>query len=209
MSDEDRSADDDTDPLLENWGYGAVLSEDDLTADRLTKLFRHKRVHDVEETAEGFRFIFRDGTTVTVDPTVDVEIWGESDNKYTRQTERGPADTEGLSPESILELGDLVRLKDPFDPSAKCIKYTHGIVVEILQYFNVDRRDIHIPSRVSLHLYNPQTHDIYLDEHSPYRSPMFVDWHVRQLVLVQKATDSTYHARDIDIAEYLDLGDRR
>lgn len=205
MNDEERSTSD-GDMTFEEAFNNVVITEEDLTAERLTDLFRHKRVLRVEDTDGGFRFIFRDGNMLTVDPSAGGEIWGETVNKYMWETERGPPDTEGLSTESVLELGDLVRLKDPYESTGEYIEYTHGIVVEILGTFGGDLSGV--PDHVSLHLYNPQTREMYFDVTNQYGSPTFVDQHIRNLVLVQKASDSTYHARDIDIAEYIDLGDR-
>lgn len=185
---------------------GVFIGEDDLTADRLTELFRHKRVHRVDETDNGFQFLFREGNTITVDPSTGGEIDGPADNKYMLEKKRGKDDREGLSAENILELGDLVRLKEPYDHANEYIEYTHGIIVEIDGYFGGDLSGV--PRKVSLHLYNPQTRDVYLDSSDRHGSPVFVDQHIRQLNLVQKASDETYHARDIDIAEYIDLGDR-
>jgi hypothetical protein len=182
------------------------ISDEDLTAERLTELFRHKRVHTVRETDDGFDFIFRDRTEITVDPSTNGEIWGTTGNEYLDALKRGPDDREGLSAATILELGDLVRLKHPAEPSDAGIEYTHGIVVEILSRFGSDLNGA--PASVSLHLYNPQTKELFIDPYRGYGSPIFYDQHVRTLVLVQKASDDSYHPRDVDIADYLDLRGR-
>lgn len=183
-----------------------AISDEDLTAERLTELFRHKRVHTVRETNDGFDFVFRDSTEITVDPSTNREIWGATGNEYLEAPNRGPDDREGLSAASILEPGDLVRLKHPPEPSDAAIEYTHGIVVEILDRFGADRSGA--PSSVSLHLYNPRTKELFIDPYTGYGLPIFYDQHVRTLVLVQKASDDTYHPRDVDIADYLDLRGR-
>lgn len=205
MSEKDESPDSDV-MSLEDALEQEVVTEEDLTPERLTELFRHKRVLTVEETDGRFRFIFRTGDTITVNPSAEGEIKGGTVNKYTREKLRGSDDTEGLSAENILELGDLVRLKEPYDPTGEYIEYTHGVVVEILGKFGDDLSGV--PRKVSLHLYNPKTRDVYFDASDQHGSPAFVDRHIRQLNLAQKASDQTYHARDVDVAEYIDLGDR-
>lgn len=182
------------------------IREEDLTAERLTELFRHKRVHQVEDTDEGFEFIFRDGKSITVTPSAGGDISGPIGNKYLWDTVRGSADTEGLSHENILEQGDLVRLKEPYEKSGEYIEYTHGVVVDILGGCGGELRGV--PNRVALHLYNPQTREMYFDAGNRRGSPVIVDQHVRNLVLIQKASDGRYNIRDIDIAEYVGLGDQ-
>ena len=175
------------------------ITKEDLTAERLTELFRHQRIHHVEEKDGKFQFIFRNGNTITVDPTTEEEIWGETYNKYNKDIKRAVDNTDGIHAENILEVGDLVRLKEPHSPSGKFGEYTHGIVVEVLNYFGDDLENT--PRRVSLHLYNPETHEIFMDD-GGFGSPTFFDQHIKQLILLQKASDSTYNPRNIDIAEY-------
>jgi hypothetical protein len=131
---------------------------------------RRSEFHKGRETDDGFDFIFRDRTEITVDPSTNGEIWGTTGNEYLDALKRGPDDREGLSAATILELGDLVRLKHPSEPSDAGIEYTHGIVVEILDRFGADLNGA--PAHVSLHLYNPQTRELYIDPHRGYGSPI-------------------------------------
>lgn len=102
---------------------------------------------------------------------------------------------------------DLVAYQDLFE-------WTHGTVAEtITRYgsgsvspeyasrFVEDKRDP--PARnVALHLYNPKTGLIYTGGH-PTESgkPEFVDFHIKNLVLIHKATDNWGNEYELDLAE--------
>jgi len=135
----------------------------------------------------------------------------------------------------MIELGDVVRLKEPYNG------YTHGIVVEIISTF--DRRyfagkigdetvlgvsftknlEKGMPRNVSLFLYKPTDHEHGGEETGgrglehgtailrmafkpadSHQVPMFVDFHVSELVLIQRARER-YNPIDIDIAKVLGL----
>lgn len=181
------------------------ITADDISEERLTEILKHQRIERVRESDGTYQILTRDGAVIDIADPAEDNIWGSSTNPSTGEMQEGHTKTDDLSPATILELGDLVRLKRPADARANLPDMTHGIVVEILSYFG-EQFD-NAPRSVSLHPFNPATKEIAV-EFSDHPSPTFYDQHVRELVLIQKATDDTYNIREIDITEYLDLGDQ-
>lgn len=94
--------------------------------------------------------------------------------------------------------GNLVRLREPYRPGEpgaawrgrpeewrRWRGFTHGIVVEVLTR-GLDRR----ATRVSLHLYDPERQLLYV--HEGYTVPVYVDFHVRELVAHRIVGDEGY-----------------
>lgn len=125
--------------------------------------------------------------------------------------------TEVYNHEDILEPGDIVKLKDSFEG------YQYGIVAEIISRYNSAYQDVEdtigidglipetgTPRTVALFLFKqsgdtPNTKgDLRLvNPTEGVAVPEFVDFHVRDLILLQKASDSTYTIRNMDIIEYI------
>lgn len=100
---------------------------------------------------------------------------------------QGMSPAESAYPEE-LALGNIVKLKDPYRPTGTAAgqagdSFTHGIIVEQLT-----RNAFGMPL-VSLHLYNPQTREIYL---GPNGIPEYVDTAADEILLWKIAAETGY-----------------
>ena len=91
-------------------------------------------------------------------------------------------------PLAQVELADVVRLYQPYDPVRGMDKqrgpFGFGIVAEILQVLPDGRT-----RNVSLYLYDPGRKEIFL---GPNGIPEFVDCHCSEFELYKRATDMGY-----------------
>lgn len=114
-----------------------------------------------------------------------------------------------------LELGDIVKLKEPWeesspDPFGEPNTYTHGIVAEILTFFSSNSAHNDIPRNVSLYLFDSDTNELnFHPGPGEYGIPAFTDFHVRNLILVQKANALSYDPQQCSvIQESENIGDQ-
>lgn len=107
-------------------------------------------------------------------------------------------------PLPLIETGDWVRLTRPhvapYYPMSETATFTHGIVVEVISRFSfrdsprgeelMERMDEPPAERVSCHLFNAETKEMYCREHPEQpMKPEYVDHHISSLALVHKAGD--------------------
>lgn len=126
------------------------------------------------------------------------------------RTERKASTPSVLFPGPTLERGDIVELKEPYkvsdadEPKEASKKFTHGVVVEIVSRQRVlsptpARKTV--PRVVSLFLFDGDSGQLYLSS-GPIGDagvPTFVDFHVGELVLLQKH-DEKYKIRHEAVA---------
>ena len=91
-------------------------------------------------------------------------------------------------PLAQVELGDVVLLKKPYKPSLRAERqagpFPLGIVAEIIHVLPDGRT-----RNVSLYLYNPERHEIFL---GPNGIPEYVDFHCSELELYKRANEQGY-----------------
>lgn len=119
--------------------------------------------------------------------------------------------------ETLIEPGDVVKLKEPYEPANEDKSYSHGVVTEVV---STNMRSIHdlgddveteaaanpiAPRNVSCFMFDPESKELYIQKPGPgdHGIPQFVDHHVAELVLVMKASDTTYKSRYLDVGEQL------
>lgn len=100
---------------------------------------------------------------------------------------RGMTPAESAYPEE-LALGNIVKLKESYRPTLTAAgqareSFTHGIIVEQLT-----RNAFGMPL-LSLHLYNPETREIFL---GPNGIPEYVDTAADEILLWKIATETGY-----------------
>jgi hypothetical protein len=91
-------------------------------------------------------------------------------------------------PLAQVELGDIVRLRKPYEPGRGFLgqkgPFGFGIVAEILTVLPDGRT-----RNVSLYLYDPERQEIFL---GPNSIPEFVDFHTGELELYKRASEQGY-----------------
>jgi hypothetical protein len=104
-----------------------------------------------------------------------------------------------------LECGDIVELREPYRSTLleTDTDWTHGIVAEIVSRFGMGTPHDGLPQHVSLYLFNPDANEVNFDQPGPgdHGIPTFVDFHVQELILVQKANAGTYDPQHCDVVQ--------
>lgn len=126
------------------------------------------------------------------------------------QTERKASTPSALFDGPVLECGDVVKLKEPYEASGANEskeankRFTHGVVAEIVSKQRVRSLDSMrktVPRVVSLFLFDGDSGQLYLGS-GPIGDagvPTFVDFHIGELTLLQKH-DEKYSIRHEAVA---------